>query len=436
MKATIVFKKIWDAINAKTDDGKRKYKYIILTGSSRSSKTYSILQSHWITALTVKNKRISIWRETKADCRMTILTDLKKAVTTFPNTDTVNFNKTESIYSFNTGSNIEFMGGDEENRLHGFQGDIAHLNEPYKFSQEAFDQIDMRTSDYIIIDWNPKKKHWIDDLSKRENAIVIHSTYKDNPFVPEEQKIKIESYLSVKYCQVVLDSLITHQDAYNYDLNTNSLNFTESQLKELKRAFNNEKQGTSNEYMHLVYACGLKAEKPNRIYSGWNTIDLQDYIDLPYNEYHGFDFGKVSPSALLSVKFDGEKTFYVRPRMYKPMQEMKEGLPTELLKHIKTKDVLVVDPADKENRLDLMRNGFNVLKANKLSGGGVFGGISLVQKFNIFYVYDEDFEDEYENYEWEVIQGFNLDRPVKENDHYMDALKYIITWLSRYLNIK
>jgi hypothetical protein len=43
-----------------------------------------------------------------------------------------------------------------ENRVHGFKGNIAHLNEPYKFGLDAFNQIDMRTTDYIIIDWNLK----------------------------------------------------------------------------------------------------------------------------------------------------------------------------------------------------------------------------------------------------------------------------------------
>jgi hypothetical protein len=54
MQATIVFEKIWEAINAKNEDGSRKYKYIINTGSSRSSKTYSI-QTHWIKSLSVPN---------------------------------------------------------------------------------------------------------------------------------------------------------------------------------------------------------------------------------------------------------------------------------------------------------------------------------------------------------------------------------------------
>ncbi len=224
MQATIVFEKTWQAINAKNEDGSRKYKYIIHTGSSRSSKTYSILQTHWIICLTQPNSRVSIWRETKADCKMTILADLKKAVQTFPNNETVIFNKTESVYTFPNGSTIEFMGGDEENRVHGFQGNVSHLNEPYKFSKATFDQIDMRTIDYVIIDWNPKSKHFIDELSKRENAIVIHSTYKDNPFIPDQQRKKILSY--------------DPNNPYNIQ------------------------QGTADAYLHSVYALGLKAEKP------------------------------------------------------------------------------------------------------------------------------------------------------------------------------
>ena len=110
------------------------------------------------------------------------------------------------------------------------QGNIAHLNEPYKFGLEAFDQIDMRTSDFIIIDWNPKNNHWIDEIARRENAIVIHSTFKDNPFCPPEQKKKILSYEPTEF---------------------------------------NIQQNTASDYLWTVYGLGLKAEKPNRIFKNW-----------------------------------------------------------------------------------------------------------------------------------------------------------------------
>lgn len=398
MQATIVFEKIWNAINATNEDGSRKYKYIINTGSSRSSKTHSILQIEWVMCLKKPNTRVSIWRETKADCKMTILADLKKAVTTFPNIESVVFNKTESIYTFSNGSTIEFMGGDEENRVHGFQGNIAHINEPYKFSLEAFDQIDMRTSDFIIIDWNPKNKHWIDEVSKRENAIVIHSTYKDNPFVPEEQKKKIESY-----------------DPSN--------------------PFNIE-QGTANAYLHAVYALGMKAEKPNRIFKGWKVLPKGDFDKIPYPSYYSTDFGLSAPTANLEFKFDGDKSFFFRQRLYKPMNQMKGTLSEEF------ENIGV--PKDRENICDsgneinqsesrkLKNSGFNVIPAKK-GAGSISAGIETMQKCIIYYTEDSaDLENEYEQYSWRVYNGMQMDEPEQNgDDHLLDCARMGVSWYVR-----
>ena len=71
----------------------------------------------------------------------------------------------------------------------------------------------------------------------------------------------------------------------------------------------------------------------------------------------------------------------------------------------------------------------------KKGADSVKGGIGLVRKFKIFYVYDKDFEYEYDNYEWEIIKGVNLDRPIKLDDHYMDALRYVLTWVCKYLGV-
>jgi len=398
MQATIVFEKIWNAINAINPDGSRKYKYIINTGSSRSSKTHSILQIEWVMCLKKPNTRVSIWRETKADCKMTILADLKKAVSSFPNTENVIFNKTESIYTFPNGSTIEFMGGDEENRVHGFQGNIAHLNEPYKFALEAFDQIDMRTSDFLIIDWNPKNKHWIDEVSKRENAIVIHSTFRDNPFIPEEQKKKILSY-----------------DPSN--------------------PFNVE-QGTANNYLWQVYGLGLKAEKPNRIFKGWEAIDSSMFDKIPYQSYYATDFGLSAPTANLEFKFDGDKSFFFKERLYKPMNQMKGTLVEELdiLGTDKTKEN-ICDSGNEINQSEsrkLKNAGHNVVPAKK-GAGSISAGIETMQKCKIYYTKDSvNLEHEYENYSWRMYQGIQMDEPEQNNeDHLLDCARMGVSWYVR-----
>jgi PBSX family phage terminase large subunit len=398
MKATIVFEKIWNAIHAVNTDGSRKYKYIINTGSSRSSKTFSILQAHWVMCLKNPNTRVSIWRETKADCKMTILADLKKAVPSFPNIENVVFNKTESIYTFSNGSTIEFMGGDEENRVHGFQGDIAHLNEPYKFGLEAFNQIDMRTSGFIIIDWNPKNKHWIDEVSKRDNAIVIHSTYKDNPFIPEEQKKKILSY--------------DPSNPYNVE------------------------QGTADAYLHAVYALGLKAEKPNRIFKGWNNLTDKDFYKLPYQIYYGLDFGLSAPTSLVAMKFDGDENYFFKEILYKPLNDIKGSLTDEFERLGIEKHVQIIcdsgNELNKEEARKLKNSGYNVIQAKKGSGS-ISAGIETMQKSKIHYTLDStNLEQEYENYSWKVWQGIQMDVPEENgDDHALDAMKYVISWFTK-----
>ena len=396
MQATIVFQKNWEAIHARNPDGSRKYRYIINTGSSRSSKTHSIIQIHYLKAWE-KHRRISIWRETKKDTKDTVLADFKKSLPTFDRYDKVTFNKTESIYTFPTNSTIEICGGDDESRVHGFQGDIAHFNEPYGISRETFDQIDMRTSEYIIIDWNPKTKHWIDDLSKQDNAIVIHSTFKDNPFCPIEQRNKILSYEPTEY---------------------------------------NISNGTANEFMWMIYGLGLKAERPNRIYKDWIIAPDAVWKDLHYSSYFGLDFGLSAPSALVEMKFDGDRTFYLKQWLYKPLNLINGTLSEEFERLGVSKTLeIICDSGNELNQSEaqkLINAGYNIIKAKKGSGS-VVAGIELMQKYRIVVMQgSKELIDEYENYCWRIAKGVQLDEPDPScDDHALDASKYVINWFGR-----
>lgn len=370
-----------------------RYKYIMHVGSSRSSKSFSLEEASIRKCETEPNTRINIWRDTKESLAGTIWADFRKI---FPMSGRkYSFPRNTVAIHFPNNSRIEPHQADATN-AHGATQDVAWLNEPYKVTQEAFDQIDMR-SNQVWLDLNPKDKHWSDTIAKHPRCKLIHSTFMLNPFCPAEQKTKILGY--------------------NPDNPINVAN------------------GTADLYMWQVYGLGLKAEKPNKIFSGWQEMTEVDYNNIDEYEYHGLDFGQKSPTSLVSIKFNGVDEFYVKPRMYCPMNDMPNGLPSVLETIIKKKEVLVVDPADRDSRLDLMRNGFNVIKANK-GAGSVEGGIGLVRKFKIYYVHNDDFVFEYDNYEWEVIKGVNLDRPIKAHDHYMDALRYVITWLCKYKNVK
>lgn len=406
MQATIVFEKIWEAINAKDENGKRKYRYIINTGSSRSSKTFSILQSHYLTAFSKPNYRISIWRETKQDVKNTVLADFKKALPNFPKQDELIFNKTESIYYFPNGATIEICGGDDDNRVHGFQGDVAHFNEPYKMPKDVFDQIDMRTSDYVIIDWNPRNSHWIDDLSKQDNAIVIHSTFRDNPFVPEMQRLKILSYDP------------------NNDYNV--------------------KMKTADSYKWSVYGLGEKAEKPNRIFS-WKKITRAEYDALDCGVMYGVDWGKVDPWGIVEAKFyDG--TLYLRELNYKSENELRKemnvnesikigedvegtGIVVWLFERLGiSKNAYVVCDNNRPLKIAaLRRHGWEYAIPAEKPKGSIIDGISLLENIPVCYTDDSpNIEYEEENYSWKTDRyGINTEEPEDVDNHTIDPTRYI-----------
>lgn len=395
---TPVFIKNYTAFKAKNEQGKRKYKYIINTGSSRSSKTYSLLELIHRICENNPNIRATAWRDTKKDCRDTIWKDYQKILSISGRLNYSQRNKTEAYYHFpQQNSTFEFHGTDDEEKVHGLTQQVAWINEPYKISKDTFDQIDMR-ADVIFIDWNPKRKHWIDDLSRQENAIVIHSTFKDNPFCPEQSRIKILSYEP------------TPQNIEN---------------------------GTADAYKWSVYGLGLKSEKPNKVYKNWKTLTDAEFIDLPYNNYYALDFGSSNPTAVTEIKYDGNETFFIKERLYVPSTEM-QGSIAETLEGIgiDKKIPIICDSADPLGIQELLFNGFNAIPAIK-GQGSVNSGIKLVQKFKIYYTENSiNLENEYDEYEWEIVSGVNLDRPLKRNDHLLDGIRYCITYLCITLGIE
>lgn len=390
INATPVFEKNWNALNS------QKYKYIINSGSSRSSKTFSILQIFWILAWTKPRTKLAVFRNTKKDCKDTILQDMLKYYPTLDNYDSIKFNKTESIFTFPNGSTINIEGTDDDLKVHGYHSDYLWFNEFYKMPKETFDQLDMRCSEAVFMDYNPVGKLWSDDLVKQDNSILIHSTFRDNPFVPIEQKKKILSYEPNEY---------------------------------------NIQQNTASDYMWQVYGLGLKAEKPNRIFKNWKVISDFDFDSLPYSIYYGMDFGLSAPSTLVAMKFDGDQTFFFKELLYKPMNEMHGTLSDELHNLGINKNIeLVCDSSNEINKTEgqkLRNSGYNVIFALK-GKGSVISGIELLQKKNVYYTKSStNIEAEYEQHSWRVVQSVQLDEPEQGNDHALDAMKYVSSWYAR-----
>ncbi len=446
MNATIVFQKIWDAIHATDENGERKYKYIINEGSSRSSKTFSLLQAFYLYALQNEHRRLSVWRDTEKDCRDTILNDMQKAYIGFPGFTTVNFNITKSIFRFNNKSRIEIKGTDDEEKVMGYQGDVIWINEPYKISKETFDQLDMRTAEFVLIDWNPKKSHWIDDLKKDGRAITIHSTFKDNPFCPPEQRIKILSYQSIKQSDAVISRVLSEQEARLYDCETNCKELTDSQIKELLRCRENENKNSANDFNWQVYGLGLKGERPHRIFR-WQPISPDEYHKINAKIYTGVDWGKVDAWGIVDAKYyDG--CLYLNERNYLSETKLREQLtPTELSQIHESEEGFVTwyfnrfnIPKDREIICDtnrplktggLRRIGY--ARAIPAVNKSILDGIDILSELKVFYTSNStNLEYEQENYCRSVDKyGIVQEEPEDINNHLIDPVRYIALYLVR-----
>lgn len=449
MKATIVWQWNWDAIHAMNENGERKYRYIINEGSSRSSKTYSLIDCYDLYAKSNENKRLTVWRDTKTDCKKTVLHDtIKHLKLTGRWKVGFEFNKTESIITYWTGSTFEVHGTDDEETVHGLTQQAAWLNEPYKISRDTFDQIDQRTDDFIFLDWNPKKAHWIEDLKKDERALVIKSTFKHNPFCPPEQKAKILSYQPVSRSEAVESNLLFMQECYSYDFIANPKSLTEKQINELKRCLLNEEKNSASEWKWSVYGLGEKAEKPNRIFH-WKKISPNDYAKINAKKYIGVDWGSQDPFGIVEAKYyDGK--LYLHELNYASENEIKsklsatewaqvnsyeEGLVTWLFDrlNISKKDIIICDDNRPTKRNALVNAGYDyAIKASK-GQDSIMHGIEILNSLDVYYTSSsKNLEYEQENYSYIVDKyGNTTEMPNDVDNHLCDPVRYIAKFMQQ-----
>lgn len=203
----------------------------------------------------------------------------------------------------------------------------------------------------------------------------------------------------------------------------------------IKTYYKNLKITNEKKYNEVVLG-GWLDSKENRIYKGFGVVTKEFYDGLPFPEYYGMDFGSTNPSSVVGVKYNGDNEFYSHEYLYKPISQMTGTLAENLIAAGIRKDLpLVCDSADSTRISELIISGFNAIPASKGSGS-VNQGIDFVNSMKNFYTdCSLNYEYEYENYEWEVINGMNLDRPIKKDDHILDADRYIKTYLQFYLGI-
>ena len=182
-------------------------KILIQRGGTRSSKTHSSLQMlmNWLFTGDIRHgQRIpkgvaTVVRKVGTSLKGSVIRDMENMMKGKGIYRLIKHHKTDRTFTYKDRM-IEFIGADDEHKLRGPSRQILFCNEGDSLQYKAeFFQLLVRTTDLVIIDFNPSDPYtWINleleqkRARQKKDVEVIVSTYKDNPTLTKGQIQEIE----------------------------------------------------------------------------------------------------------------------------------------------------------------------------------------------------------------------------------------------------
>lgn len=288
------------------------------------------------------------------------------------------WNKTDYVYTFETGSRIEFFSADQPGKVRGPRRDRLFINEANNIPYEIFDQLEVRTKELIFLDWNPTTEFWYyDKVASRSDVEFIVLTYKDNEALDPAIVASIE------------------------------------QRKDRKDWWK-------------VYGEGQLGEIEGKIYRDWQIID-----EIPHTarlERRWLDFGYTNdPSSIGGVYYHNggyivDEELYQKGMLNKPLADF-------LLNQRVPQTLVIADSAEPKSIDEIKLHGVNIIGAEK-GPDSVRNGIQLVQDQKIFITKRSiNSIKEYRNYIFLVDKDgkvLNEEDPNCAN-HSMSGIRYALT---------
>ena len=368
------------------------HRWEIYKGSAGSGKSHFITQKIIIKALREK-RRVMICRRYGTTMRNSVFKLFKDVIESFKITHLTRIKESDMSITLPNGSEIIFVGLDNEEKLLSIAGitDIF-IEEVYEVPKEIVDQLNLRMrgkapNQQIYMAFNPiSAKHWLYDFcegsTRPESSIYSQSTFRDNPFLPDE------------YVKALEDM---------YRTNPNKA-----------RVFCDGNWGADVE--GLVYK--------NHVVS---DFDINELIKQGLEVRVGIDWGFVDPTTVVVSLFDKpKKEIYIIGEFYKrgaTLEEIKDGIVQLGI----SKQKMYCDGAEPDKVDYLRRNGFNAVSAKK-GAGSVKAGISFLQDMKIIcHESCVNVAAELENYVYlkdKKTGQYIEDSYDHDFSHTMDALRY------------
>jgi len=353
----------------------------VIPGGTSAGKTFGIIPILIDRATKKSGLEISIVSESIPHLRRGALKDFEKIMRTTGRWFEDRFNRTLLKYTFANGSYIEFFSADQSDKLRGARRNILYINECNNVTFEAYQQLSIRTSDEIWLDFNPSNEFWAHtELKNDPDCEWLTLTYKDNEALPK------------------------------------------AIVKEIEKAREKAKTSTYWANWWKVYGLGELGVLDGVIFNNWKIID-----EIPQEAKYvksGMDFGFTNdPTTLI------DKYLYNGIPIYDEVLYQTGMINSEIAKVAKQdfKRIIVADSAEPKSIKELQNYGLIVKGAEKGKDSINFG-IQAIQQYEVFYVTKRSVNliDELRKYSWDKDKtGKTLNVPIDFHNHCIDALRYI-----------
>ena len=366
------------------------HRWEIYMGSAGSAKSYFITQKLIVRACS-ETIKILVCRRTATTLRNTCFSLFKDILAKWKLTPYVKIRESDFRITFPNGSEIIFMGLDEETKLLSLNNiGCIFIEEVFEVPKPIVEQLNLRLrgktpNQQIIAAFNPiSKNHWLHDfceVNPPSSFIYTHSTYKDNPFLDDEY------------------------------------------IAELEELY------TRNPQKARIYCDGeWGVDSEGLVLQNWRKeeFDPMNLASLGYEHRVGMDLGWLDPSAIIDTLYDREnKTIYVFNEFYKSGCQLSEFADAIISMNLK-KTKIYVDAAEPRTIQFFNKQGINAVGCAKGKDSVKAGLMFLQDHLIIVHPSCKNFIMELENFSYKKSKqtGEYTEDTTHEYSHAIDACRY------------
>lgn len=387
-----------------TDYSKR---YEIYYGGAGSGKSFFVAQKLVYKALSERRKILvlrKVGRTTKNSTFQLLLDTLDQ----FKIRNKCKINKTDFSIELPNSSLFICSGLDDPEKIKSIAGlTDAWLEEATEFSQDDFNQIDLRIRDphargqQLILSFNPvSKANWCylqffsDNLELKEfrdKVEIVKSNYLNNPHLPQAY---IDSLLSLK---------------------------------------------ATNPAYYSIYALGNFGSLDKLVYSNWQSFDF-DEKQLKGPLICGLDFGYTNdPTAFVAGIVEPKENRIYIFKEWGGTGFLNDDIAAQIKEMGFSKSIIKADSAEEKSIAEIKKMGIYRISGCTKGQGSILQGIQKLQQYElIIHPNCKEVINELQNYSWQKDKQTNeyINKPIDKYNHYLDALRYSLQCLEERMPLR